>query len=86
MKWMPSCRETSVLASRALDSRLGLTDRLALRLHLAICQNCSQFHRQIQEIRRLFSETATDADADAPGLSSQARQRIDTEVQKTLDP
>lgn len=84
MKWMPSCRETSMLASRALDGRLGIADRLALRLHLAICQNCSQFHRQIQEIRRLFSETATDADA--PGLSSQARQRIDTEVQKTLDP
>ena len=84
MKWMPRCRETSVLASRALDSRLGITDRLALRLHLAICQNCSQFHRQIQEIRRLFHETA--ADADAPGLSNQARQRIDTEVQKTLDP
>jgi len=82
MKWMPTCRETTALASRALDTRLSFADRMALRLHLAICDNCARFNRQLQEMRRLFREAA--ADDTTPGLADDARQRIATTLQKTL--
>lgn len=83
MKWMPTCREATELASRAMDERLPFADRLALRFHLAICDNCARFNRQLQEMRRLFrAETA--ADEDAPGLDPEARQRIASELQKKL--
>jgi hypothetical protein len=49
MKWMPTCKETTALASRAMDERLPLSSRMALRLHLAICENCARFNRQLQE-------------------------------------
>ena len=83
MKWMPTCREATELASRAMDERLPFADRVALRFHLAICDNCARFNRQLQEMRRLFrAETA--ADEDAPGLDPEARQRIASELQKKL--
>ena len=83
MKWMPTCKDATELASRALDERLPLSSRMALRLHLAICDNCARFNLQLQEMRRLFRlETA--ADDDPPGLAPEARQRIASELQKKL--
>lgn len=85
MKWIVTCRETSLLASRAMDERLPLADRMAMRMHLAICRNCARFNQQLQEMRRLFrAETGADEDV-APGLTPEARQRIATEIQKKLD-
>ncbi len=43
---MLSCRETSELVSRGLDERLGLMQRLGVRLHLAMCSACRAFARQ----------------------------------------
>jgi len=83
MKWIPTCKETSELASRAMDQRLPFADRMALRLHLAICENCARFNRQLQEMRRLFRDEAA-ADDDAPGLAPDARQRIATELKNKL--
>ena len=81
MKWMPTCRDATELASRAMDERLPLSNRMALRLHLSICENCARFNRQLQEMRRLFREE-TAANGDAAGLAPEARQRIETELQK----
>jgi anti-sigma factor RsiW len=85
MKWITTCKETSMLASRAMDERLPFADRLALRMHLAICENCARFNQQLQEMRRLFqAETGADEPV-APRLTPEARQRIETEMQKKLD-
>lgn len=84
MKWRLKCRDATELASRAMDERLPLSNRMALRLHLAICDNCARFNRQLQEMRRLFrAETA--AGDDAAGLPPEARQRIATQLQNKLD-
>ena len=84
MKWMTTCKETTELASRAMDERMSYGDRMAMRMHLAICKNCMRFNQQLQDMRRLFrSETA--ADDDAPELPPEARQRIASELQKKLD-
>lgn len=84
MKWMTTCKETAELASRAMDERLSFGDRMAMRMHLAVCDNCSRFARQLQEMRRLFRLETGDGD-DLGGLSDQARQRIETELRKSLD-
>lgn len=83
MKWMTTCKETTELASRAMDEALPFSERVALRLHLAVCKNCARFSHQLHEMRRQFRlETA--ADDDTPGLPHEARQRIDEELQKKL--
>ena len=47
-----SCKETTRLVSQGLDRRLGLGERLAVRIHLAICTGCSRFTRQVTFLRR----------------------------------
>ncbi len=82
MKWMPTCKETTELASRAMDEQLPLADRMAMRLHLAMCRNCSRFTQQLQEMRRQFRmETKED---DLPGLAPDARQRISDTLRNKL--
>lgn len=83
MTWKLECRDATGLASRAMDERLPLSNRMALRLHLAICDNCARFSRQLQEMRRLFRAEPAAGD-DAAGLPSEARQRIASELQKKL--
>jgi len=84
MKWLTTCKETTVLASRAMDGRLPFPERVAMRLHLAICENCARFAQQLQEMRRQFRvETATNDDV--PGLTPEARQRIETQLHKKRD-
>jgi hypothetical protein len=84
MKWMTTCKETTELASRAMDEALPLPERVALRLHLAMCKNCARFAQQLQEMRRQF-RTETLAKDDAPGLAHEVRLRIANELQKKLD-
>lgn len=84
MKWLPTCKDTTLLASRAMDERLPFADRVALQLHLAICENCARFNRQLQEMRRMFRDETAAGD-DAAGLTPEARERIATELQNKLN-
>lgn len=79
MKGMPTCKETSVLASRAMDERLPFTDRVGMWLHLALCKNCARFGRHLQAMRRI-ARAETEADDEAAGLTDEARRRIATRL------
>ena len=84
MKWMTTCKETTELASRAMDERLSFGDRMAMRMHLAICKNCRRFSQQLKDMRRLF-QTETAANDEVPVLSPEARLRIANELQNRLN-
>jgi hypothetical protein len=47
-----TCQEASRLLSQAMDQKLPLWDRARLRLHLVVCDACSNFSRQLQFLRR----------------------------------
>ena len=47
-----NCKEASRLISRAMDEPLPLWQRVKLRLHLAICDACANFNRNVQVLRR----------------------------------
>jgi hypothetical protein len=57
---MIKCKEASRLMSRAMDERLPLWQRLALALHLAICDACRSARRQMRllsvAVARLLDE------------------------------
>jgi len=46
-----TCREVAALLVAREDRHLGLADRLALRLHLAACEACPKFEKQILSMR-----------------------------------
>lgn len=53
-----SCKEATQLVSQGLDRRLGFAERVALRLHLAICNGCSHFRKQALFLRKAMRRLA----------------------------
>ena len=51
MKMMLPCKEVTRLVSQGLDRRLGFSERVALRVHFAICGGCRNFERQMKLLR-----------------------------------
>lgn len=49
---MISCKDASRLLSQAMDTRLPLGSRVRLRLHLLICDACTNFSKQLALLRR----------------------------------
>ena len=47
-----SCKETTRLVSLGLDRELALGERVALRVHFAICLGCRRANRQMMFLRR----------------------------------
>ena len=55
---MLTCKEAARLVSQGLDRRLGLAERLALRLHLLVCDGCTNFRKQVAFLRGALSRLA----------------------------
>ena len=53
-----TCKEVSHLVSQGLDRRLSLWERVRLRVHLAICEGCTNFSKQMQFLREAVSKLA----------------------------
>ncbi|HEX9181957.1 MAG TPA: zf-HC2 domain-containing protein [Burkholderiales bacterium] len=47
-----SCKETMRLVSQGLDRELALGERVALRVHFAMCLGCRRASRQMTFLRR----------------------------------
>jgi predicted anti-sigma-YlaC factor YlaD len=56
MKVLLNCREATRLISDRLDRNLTATERVTLRLHLAICRACERADRQFAFLRRALRE------------------------------
>ena len=53
---MLSCKDATRLVSQGLDRKLGLAQRVALWVHLAICDGCTTFSRQAAFLRKAVRE------------------------------
>ena len=51
-----TCKEAAALLIAREDRALPLTDRAALRLHLAICAACPRFERQLLTVRNALKQ------------------------------
>jgi hypothetical protein len=47
----PTCKEVSRLVSQGLDRRLSWGERARLRVHLVVCDACTNFKRQVDFLR-----------------------------------
>jgi Putative zinc-finger len=57
MKWLRrTCKEAAALMIAREDRALGTADRLALRLHLLVCDACPRFERQILTMRNTLHQ------------------------------
>ena len=60
MKLNLTCKEASRLISQRLDRNLGLGERAALRLHLALCDACTRLSAQFDFLRRAMDALRND--------------------------
>jgi hypothetical protein len=58
-----SCREAARLVLAAEDRRLNLSERLRLRLHMAICKGCPNFQQQVDFMRSAMGQWRRYADS-----------------------
>lgn len=59
-----TCREVAALLVAREDRSLPVTDRLALRLHMVICEACPKFERQMLTMRNCLRQWRNYADPD----------------------
>jgi len=70
----PSCQEAARLQSLALDRPLRPSERLGLRIHLALCKWCRAYGSQIQFLNT--AAKSSDQHLPAQSLSPEARERL----------
>ena len=55
---MLTCKQVSRIVSQGLDRELGFTERVRLRVHLAICDGCTNFSKQMAFLREAMAKLA----------------------------
>ena len=56
MNWLHSCKRVAELVSQSHDEPLGLLDRLRMRMHLSMCDNCRRVEQQLASLHALSAE------------------------------
>jgi hypothetical protein len=67
-----SCRQVAALLIAREDRDLPLRERLALRLHLAMCSACPRFERQLLTMRNAMKQWRQYTEAPSDGASGDA--------------
>lgn len=68
-----------MLVTQSMDRRLTWNERLGMRIHLAVCDNCSRFAKQMRLVREWLNSTD---EAVQPGLTDEGRERIARKLQE----
>ena len=62
---MMNCKQATRMVSEGLDRKLALSERLALRVHLFLCERCTHFARQSRFLRQAAQAAARRDKSDA---------------------
>ena len=53
---MPTCKEVHRLVSEQMDRDLNMVEKTRLRLHMLMCEACTNFSGQMKLIRRAMHQ------------------------------
>lgn len=56
MNWMHSCKRVAELLTQSMDEQLGWLDRIRLRVHLSMCDNCSNVEQQLRSVQAMSAD------------------------------
>ncbi len=82
---MLNCKDISYLASKKLDQKLTLAERLGFLLHLSMCRLCRHYVRDVKYLHRFMHHARDNSRAllaDSVKLSESARLRIKKVLQQ----
>ncbi len=80
---MLTCKQASKLVSQSLDRPLTWSEKVMLRLHLLICDPCTQFKRQLNMLRTALQRITNGIEHDStiklpPDVKSRILQTIES--------
>lgn len=82
---MLTCKQASQLISQSLDRPLSWSDRMQLRFHLFICDACTRFNRQLNQLRAAVQRIRHDTENDGSiQLPLDAKARISSEINNAV--
>ncbi|HYN55460.1 MAG TPA: zf-HC2 domain-containing protein [Methylotenera sp.] len=85
-KYMLTCKQASKLISQSFDRRLSWSNRLQLRLHLFICNACTRFKFQLNQLRAAVLHLRQDTENDSTiQLPSEAKARIASGINNVIE-
>jgi hypothetical protein len=62
-----NCREVTRLVLERENRRLGLVERIAVRLHLSVCRMCTRFTGQVRLMNRAMARWKAYSEHDDTG-------------------
>ena len=78
MKLMYNCREMVDLISRELDSKLSLSVKMKMAMHLSMCAGCRSYRDQINHVEKLIKNYYLEENINENiHLSEEAKGRIE---------
>lgn len=85
---MPPCKEITLLASKAIDTKISLRERLHIRLHILLCKGCHRFYQQIHFLHTIIHhQHAPGHEHSSPfsaTLSEASKQRLKDAISSSL--
>jgi len=66
MRFKLTCKETHRLISEGLDRDLSIYERLLMRLHLTVCDACTNFDGQMALMRKAMRNLTIPEDGKQP--------------------
>jgi hypothetical protein len=76
---MLTCKEASFLASKEMDGTLSWREKMALRLHVGMCNMCRRYLRDLKRLRVMMRRAGIAGQTLLPTtatLPEKARERI----------
>lgn len=66
MKFRLTCKEAHRLVSEGLDRDLSMVERLRIRMHLTVCDACTNFNGQMILLHKAMQRLSIPDDSDRP--------------------
>lgn len=80
---MVSCRRATELISLNFDTKLGIIEKVRLRLHLSICEACTRFSKQLELLHHAAHHHTKENNQELTGYESlpeEVRKRIKEKI------
>jgi len=83
---MMDCKQASKVISQSLDRKLTLRERIALKLHLFICDACKHFNHQLLTLRTSFKHLSASVENDTLiQMPSETKKRLMQSIESIKD-
>lgn len=84
LKYMGSCKEVARLSSKALDSKLTLSEKFGMKFHLFMCVVCRGYDNELRQLAELARRKQAESIDENREMGEERMDRVKTNVQQEI--